>query len=62
MPLHPGPLPGRVLTRISRRLQRWRRGHPRRPEKGKTREGMLLTGPRREEVHTSERYQVTHWS
>eukprot|EP00959_Pyramimonas_sp_CCMP1952_P225434 4714547-Pyramimonas_sp.AAC.1 len=33
-----GPFPGVVLTRISRRGQRWRRGPPMRPEKAKARQ------------------------
>eukprot|EP00959_Pyramimonas_sp_CCMP1952_P326871 6842425-Pyramimonas_sp.AAC.1 len=34
MALLSGPLLGCGLTRISRRIQRWRRGPPRRPQKG----------------------------
>ena len=39
IPLPPGPLPGCVLTRISRRIQPWQRGISRRPRKAKTAAG-----------------------
>eukprot|EP00959_Pyramimonas_sp_CCMP1952_P437060 9151044-Pyramimonas_sp.AAC.1 len=40
MPLLPRPLPVCVLTRISRRIQRWRRGPPSRgPQRGKRGKG-----------------------
>eukprot|EP00959_Pyramimonas_sp_CCMP1952_P432374 9054070-Pyramimonas_sp.AAC.1 len=42
IPLLPGPLPGRVRTRISRRIQQWRREPPRRPTTWKSGEGLAV--------------------